>query len=116
MWLHKFKVQLEVRPIKQIEVELIEKLTNGLFEIPELVRDMNDGKMGSISFDIEKNQNRNQQVSAAEYIDDGVLVDIELTSDENGNLFELDFWKVDFSSLKVYPTIEKLKIKAPNKT
>jgi len=106
-----------MRTIKSNEIELIKKLTNGLFEIPELVRDMDDGKMGSISFDIEKRQTRNDQISAAEYIDaDGILVDIELTSDKNGKLFELDFWKVDFSPLKVYPTIEKLKIKAPNKS
>lgn len=106
-----------MRPIKLHEIELIKKLSNGLFEIPELVRDMNDGKMGSISFDIEKSQSRNEQVAAAEYIDDdGILVDIELTSDKNGKLFELDFWKVDFSSLKVYSAIEKLKTKTPNKT
>jgi|GEM_PF-6045057 len=99
-----------------MEIELIKKLINGLFEIPELVRDMNDGEMGSISFDIDKRQSRNEQVSAAKYIDDGVLVDIELTIDEKGNLFELDFWKVDVSPLKVYPAIEGLKTKALNKT
>jgi hypothetical protein len=104
-----------MRKIKPYEITLIRTLTNGLLEVPEVVRDMDDGGMGSITFDIEGNQRRNEQVAKAEYIDDdGVLVDIELSSDENGNLFELDFWKVDFSPLKVYPSIEKIEIKAPN--
>ncbi len=105
-----------MRRIRQEEIELIKKLSNGLFIIPEHVRDMKDGKMGSISFDIEKKQFRNEQVSSAEYIDgDGVLVSIELTSDKNGKLFELDFWKVNFEPLIVYPTIEKVSIKAVDK-
>ncbi len=88
----------------------------GLFEVPEFVRDLNDGKMGSISFDIEKVQCRNKQIAAAEYIDsDGILVEIELTCDKNGKLFELDFWKVNFSQLRIYPNIENLKIKPVKK-
>ena len=41
--------------------------------------------------------------------DDGVLVSIELTVDERDELFELDFWKVDFSPLRRYPNPEDLK-------
>ncbi|PHQ28506.1 DUF6984 family protein [Leeuwenhoekiella nanhaiensis] len=106
---------LEMRPIKQKEIEIIKKLCNNQFKIPELIRNLNDNHMGSISFDIENKQARQKSIAAAEYIDiDGVLVDIELSIDEEGNLFELDFWKVDFSELKEYPTFDKLKVRIPD--
>lgn len=34
---------------------------------------------------------------------DGVLVSISLNTDHTDKLFELDFWKADFSPLKRYP-------------
>ena len=101
-----------MRPIKQEEIEIIKALSKGQHEIPKAVLDMNDGGMGSISFDIEQKQSRYDQVADSEYMDsDGVLVLIELSIDHNGNLYELDFWKVDFSPLILYPTIDKLKQK-----
>ncbi len=40
----------------------------------------------------------------AQYLDsDGVLVSIAVNADKQGQLFELDLWKVDFSPLKRYP-------------
>ncbi len=110
-------MQLEKRKVRQEEIDLLKKLSNDLYEIPKQVADLKDGGMGSITFDIEKTESRFKQVAAAEYRDfDGVLVDIELTIDKNGKLFELDFWKVDFSPLQVYPTFEKIRIKAANKS
>jgi len=107
---------LEMRPIKQKEIELIKKLCNNQFKIPELVKDLNDNYIGSISFDIENKQARQKSIATAEYIDiDRVFVDIELSIDEEGKLFELDFWKVDFSELKEYPTFNKLKVRIPDK-
>ncbi|MEN3323867.1 hypothetical protein VP395_09020 [Mariniflexile soesokkakense] len=101
-----------MRILKDKEIELIEFLTDSKFEIPHIVRDLNDGKMGSISFDIEDKWSRCDQIAAAQFIDeDGILVDVELTSNINGGLFELDFWKVDFSSLVSFPNIEKVKRK-----
>lgn len=35
--------------------------------------------------------------------EDGVPVEIALNLDTNGNLFELDIWKVDFSPLRRLP-------------
>ncbi|WP_010521251.1 DUF6984 family protein [Aquimarina agarivorans] len=100
-----------MRPLKSVELELLKRLTNGQFEIPRIVRDLNDGGMGSISFDLKNCQARKRQIISAEYIDkNGVLVDIELTCDNNEKLFELDFWKVDFSPLIIYPTYKNLKI------
>ena len=45
-------------------------------------------------------------LAEAQYNDvDGVLVSIALNIDKNGNLFEMDFWKVDFSPLRSYPKV-----------
>ena len=69
-----------MRPIKQNEIELIQKMTEGHFEIPNYVLDMKDGKMGSISFDINNDKSRFKQICSAQYIDsDDILIDIELT-------------------------------------
>jgi len=100
-----------MRTLKSVELELLKRLTNGQFEIPRMVRELNDRGMGSISFDLKNCQARKRQIISAEYIDkDGILVDIELTCDNNEKLFELDFWKVDFSPLIIYPTYKNLKI------
>ena len=100
-----------MRPLKSVELELLKRLTNGQFEIPRMVRELNDGGIGSISFDLKNCQSRKRQIISAEYIDkDGILVEIELTCDNNEKLFELDFCKVDFSPLMIYPTYQNLKI------
>jgi len=45
-----------------------------------------------------------RELLRGEYLDsDGVLVSITLNADDHGDLFELDFRKVDFSALKRYP-------------
>lgn len=70
------------------------------------VDDMGDGAMGSISFMSSSGLPRvfGRCAVSAEYIDtDGVNVSIALNLDECGGLFELDFWKVDFSTLRSYP-------------
>ncbi len=104
-----------MRALKSVELKLIKGLTNDQFEIPQIVRELNDGGMGSISFDLENSQSRKRQIISAEYIDkDGILVDIELTCDNNEKLFELDFWKVDYSPLISFPTFENLKVKTSN--
>ena len=100
-----------MRPITKKEKDLIEYLTNSSISIPSFVLDLKDGNMGSLTFDLKNNQLRNKIIATANYLDDdGVLVDIELTSDTSGNLFELDIWKVDFSPLISYPKVEELKI------
>ncbi len=60
--------------------------------------------MGSIRFVYPDAQPMAEAVSEAQYEDvDGVQVSINLNIDKDGRLFELDFWKVDFSPLKRYP-------------
>ena len=61
---------------------------------------------------LEKKKTRYRQIVEAEYLDsDGILVSIELTEDSEGNLYELDLWKVDFNPLITYPTFDKVRIK-----
>ncbi len=52
-----------------------------------------------------------KEIGRAEYIDsDDVLVSITINSDDDGDLLELDFWKIDFSPLLRYPNAEQVKI------
>ncbi|MBK8997055.1 MAG: hypothetical protein IPM35_15085 [Myxococcales bacterium] len=75
------------------------------------VRPMPDGGMGSLQFSSETpSPHRHHAIGAAEFEDDdGVLVLAELTVDQDGQLFELDLWKVDFSPLKRWPMPEELR-------
>ena len=84
-------------------------------DIPEMILDMKDGGMGSISFDINETQKRANLIAGGTFLDeDGILVEFELTNDDNGNLLELDFWKVDFSKLISFPKLNEIKMTAPN--
>jgi uncharacterized SAM-dependent methyltransferase len=66
--------------------------------------------MGSIRFLNGADRRRSRSIAEAQYVDDdGVLVSIELNVDEMNELFELDFWKVDFSPLRRYPSPADLK-------
>jgi|GEM_PF-569060 len=95
---------------KQFVLNLL-KHSNLKVEIPEMVIQMKDGKMGSISFDLAQNQTRNERIVAGNFMDDdGILIDFELTIDLQGKLFELDFWKVDFSQLFSFPKENEIKI------
>jgi hypothetical protein len=74
------------------------------------VVEMQDGGMGSLRFVNMANRLRCRSIVEAEYLDDdGVLVSIELSVDESNDLFEVDFWKVDFSPLRRYPRPEDLR-------
>jgi hypothetical protein len=71
------------------------------------VRDLADGQMGSIEFDENASHARHMSacIAEADYVDsDGVSVSIDLNVDQNGNLFEIDIWKVDFNRLLQYPS------------
>ena len=73
---------------------------------------MNDGNMGSITFDLNGTERREADLVEAHYNDsDNQIVIITLTLDEKNELFELDFWKTDFSELKSYPKPHELIIK-----
>ena len=100
------------------ERELVRALLAGVYPDSEIegrlanaiVQDMSDGGMGSIRF---KNSTPpvGREIAEAEYLDqDGVIVRITLNLDRDGGLFEVDFWKVDFSPLLRYPKPQDLKM------
>jgi hypothetical protein len=69
-----------------------------------IVRSMNDDGMGSLILFpdgiISDHRLFGVQVSECSFIDeDGVHVIASLNLDSNGDLFELDIWKTDYSSL-----------------
>jgi len=69
------------------------------------VQDMDDGGMGSLLFESEKQDRKLGDVIAEmQYLDeDDVPVFVSLNLDKDGDLFELDSWKVDFSPLRRIP-------------
>jgi hypothetical protein len=75
------------------------------------VRDLLDDGMGGIRFVHANARTFGKEIARAEYSDsDGTSVSITLNADDQGDLFELDFWKVDFSQLKRYPLPEDVRI------
>jgi hypothetical protein len=81
----------------------------------DVVEDMSDGGMGSIRFLHESGEPRSfgKAIAEAECDDaDGVTVSIVVNVDDRGDLYEIDFWKVDFSPMRDYPTPERLRMKA----
>ncbi len=112
------------RHLRTDERDLIAAMLQGKPSHAELVRtlnartveDMQDGGMGSIRFtdDGAAGRHLGDAIAEAEYIDaDGVLVSIALNTDTSGRLYEVDFWKVDFSPLIQYPSPSDLRIKYP---
>ena len=68
------------------------------------VQTMLDGGMGSVRFVGSSSRRAGRVlVSTAAHDADAVPLLISLDLDQHGHLFELDVWKVDFSSLKRLP-------------
>lgn len=115
-----FTDSLPNRRLRDEERELILALLSGtsLSAIQEnalstfYVRDMQDGGMGSIRFVQPEARSFGKALVEAQYVDiDGVLVSIAVNIDDKGDLFEVDFWKVDFSPLKRYPKPSDVAVK-----
>ncbi len=75
-----------------------------------MVCNIDDGKMGSLKlFPARKTQEKRvfgEQISEFQFQDlDGVNVIASLNIDSHGDLFELDIWKTDFSSLLEFPNV-----------
>lgn len=69
------------------------------------VADMADGGMGSVTFDPDHVRKFGRVLLEASCVDlDEVVLSIALNVDERGELFELDIWKVDFSTLCAIPS------------
>jgi hypothetical protein len=74
-----------------------------------LVEQMSDGGMGSIRFVDQANASSSRTLgevfAQGEYNDeDGVPVSFTVNLDDDGGIFELDLWRVDFEPLKRLPT------------
>lgn len=69
--------------------------------------------MGSIRFARDERRIFGKVLAEAQYTDeDGVCVSIAINTDNKGDLFEVDFWKVDFLPLKRYPKPSDLRVGA----
>ncbi|HVW11082.1 MAG TPA: hypothetical protein VHC90_21000 [Bryobacteraceae bacterium] len=109
------------RRLRQDERDLIEAMIGGKPSgagvtsslNADTVVDMQDGGMGSIRFcDDARGQRPLVGIAEAEYIDDdGVLVIIVVNADAKGAIYEVDFWKTDFSPLRRYPSPADLRLK-----
>jgi hypothetical protein len=115
-----FTKSLSGRPLRKEELELISSLLSRISPGAVVentlaacrVTDMDDGGMGSIRFVQPEPGTFGKELAEAEYVDrDGVRVSIALNAGSNGQLFELDFWKVDFSPLGRYPKPSELVVK-----
>jgi hypothetical protein len=102
------------RHLSSGEKVLISRMVHGtIFEARVLrelahavVEDMAEGGMGSIRFRGSRQGERlfGQQIAEASFLDDdGIDVSATLNLDQNGELFELDVWKVNNSKLHRYP-------------
>lgn len=75
------------------------------------VQEMRDGGMGSLLFEGPPNRLYGGTLAEAQFYDsDRTLVCASLNLDQNGKLFELDIWKVDFSPLTRIPTVEEITV------
>ncbi|MCH6198280.1 hypothetical protein MMU07_01710 [Aquiflexum sp. LQ15W] len=98
------------RYIKQEEKVLITfmlevaNFKDRISSIPEVVYELDDGGMGTIKFTNNRERIYCGDILKVNYVDsDKIPVIIALTFDDRGDLFELDFWKVNFEKLLSYP-------------
>lgn len=107
-----------MRYLKKEEKELINYLLNNSNQIISnlddlLVEEMKDGGMRSLHI-INSQKERSERrfgkcISEKQFLDsDNVPIIVSLNLDEAGDLFELDIWKVDFSTVLKYPNCENL--------
>lgn len=72
------------------------------------VKSLDDGNMGSLELFLNNNLKKDrifgEQIAECYFFDtDDVKVIASLNIDDNGNLYELDIWKTDFSPLSEIP-------------
>lgn len=81
------------------------------------VRDMEDGGMGSLRFQsVTPDRLYGRTLAEGWYTDeDGVPVVVALYLDRDGNIFELDSWKVDFSPLRRFPSSARVIFDGPTR-
>jgi hypothetical protein len=76
------------------------------------VEELDDEGMGSLQFVSKEKRKLYKTIAEAEFNDeDGVPVFLSLGIDCQGELFELDIWKADFSAVTKLPPVEVITIK-----
>jgi hypothetical protein len=101
---------MALRPIRPEERALIEHLLSlvkggARYTIPKEVE-----KLGDTGVQLSSRGEHKADLIEADYKDtDGRDVIITLTTNQYDELFELDIWKTDFSSLQRYPEPGKVK-------
>ncbi|HET6993567.1 MAG TPA: hypothetical protein VFI06_01235 [Chitinophagaceae bacterium] len=101
------------RTLEKEELELLSCLLKAIgkniFDLDKTkVIPLDDGGIGSLYIVHEKKEKDSRRFGAVlyekEFLDtDRVPILIALNVDQDGDLFELDIWKVDFSPVKLYP-------------
>lgn len=101
------------RNLREEEYQLLEKMLKDLndynFNLKNLkVVEMSDGGMGSLYIvdPLKSREKRKMYKSIIEqqFFDvDGVPISVCINIDADGNLFELDIWRVDFHPLIKFP-------------
>ncbi len=101
------------RSLKTEEYQLLENLLKELkdydFDLENLkVEDMLDGGMGSLyivhSQKTKKERKIDKSIIEKQFYDvDDVPISVCINIDTDGNLFELDIWRVDFNPLIRFP-------------
>jgi hypothetical protein len=103
-----------MRLLKKEECNLIEYLLKNmpdfkhlLQDLPDLVvEEMNDGGMGSLRFLSKTGEKRimREEIAEISLLDlDGIPVSFSVNLGTDGELYELDVFKGDFSPLKKFP-------------
>jgi hypothetical protein len=107
----------QTRCLSDAERSLLEFLVPGHPDLctEPAVKDLSDGGMGSLRFVTcgEAPKHATELARACYTDDDGVLVSIVITVDQDGHLFEVDFWKVDFSRRQRFPTPAEVRRVSP---
>jgi hypothetical protein len=107
------------RPLRKEELDVIKKMVSGTSFETEVsrqlgkarVQDMADGGMGSIRCCKADKRRFGKEIAKGAFQDaDGVPVSVTLNLDQQGELFELDVWKVDNSPLVRYPDLNDFRI------
>lgn len=103
-------VTLYARPITPEETALIaflvnEETTQSWRSTNAMVKDSDDGGMGGFSFvSTKEHRTASGVIAECSFADhDGVEVWATLISDQDGELFELEMWKVNFEPLVQIP-------------
>jgi hypothetical protein len=98
-----------MRPLLDREIPLMQSLL-GMARRQDaldvlLVESMEDGNMGSLRIGETANSRKfGRSIAEAEFADrDGVLVIATLNVDTDGQLLELDMWRLDFAPLQRWP-------------